>query len=71
MLTRAGILAGALLVVGCQDSDAVTPPAKATVGRAAPAKHKAVNKAVLDFEGVMFSTPAGKSREFNCGGPGA
>lgn len=71
MLARTGILAGALMVAGCQDSAAVTQPAKATVGRAASAKPRAVNKAVLDFEGVMFSTPAGKSREFNFGVPRA
>jgi len=68
MWLRAGVLAAALLVAGCHDRAA--PAADTRVARpsaqtkAAPLKP---NRAVLDYEGVTFDSPAGRTTEYNFG----
>ena len=67
MLLRMGVLAAALLAAGCHDGAADRAPANAAASKATPAKPQAANRAVLDFEGVIFNSPAGKTQEFNFG----
>ena len=61
-----------LLIAGCQPAERGAKAATEAAAKPGPsARAKAVNKAVVDADGVTFDSPAGKTREFNFGAPRA